>query len=207
MSNIYLAFNLRKTYGPELVVHMPEFSLEKGASLILTGPNGSGKSTFLRMLAFIEAPSHGKLEFLGSGEPRKNCTLLLQEAWLLNATVFQNVVLGLKLRGLQTCLQEQYHEAMRAVGFTNPQLFSKRKSGSLSGGERQRVALASRLIINPQVLLLDEPTSYVDEQSANCIIDNLRKKHEDGTTIICATHDTLLAKRLGGRIMKMKKAI
>lgn len=207
MSLIYEAHDLKKYYGSTLVLDMPEFGLQQGAALTLEGANGSGKSTFLRLLAFLEEPASGYLRFLGEGEPRRHCALLLQEPWLLRFSVFANVVLGLKLRGIRDNIEQKYRQAMLDAGFEEPELFARRKPAALSGGEKQRVALASRLILEPAVLLLDEPTAHVDAQSARHIIVALRKARERGMTIVCATHDEDLAKAIDAGTLKMRKPV
>lgn len=205
MNLLYQGENIKKYYGKNLVLDIPRFSLAKGAALVLEGANGSGKSTFLRLLAFLEAPSSGFLSFPSSPQPRLECTLLLQEPWLLHETVFTNVTLGLKFRGIKINLKQKFIQAMNWTGFANPEEFSSRKPQHLSGGEKQRVALASRLIFNPAVLLLDEPTAHVDAASAKHIIKALAHAKEAGTTIICATHDLELGKKLGAQRMLMVK--
>ena len=205
MSVIYQASNLRKYYGGELALDLPEFSLEKGATLVLEGPNGSGKSTLLRILAFLEEPTSGTLTLACEGEPRRNCTLLLQEPWLLRSRVFDNVALGLRLRGIRSNLQAHFNAAMQAAGFQEPERYAMRRQDALSGGERQRVALAARLILNPAVLLLDEPTAHVDAKSAEHIKNALLKAHATGMTIICATHDENLASALHAEKMRLEK--
>lgn len=205
MSSIYEAENLCQTYNGATVLKIDHFRLEKGASLALSGANGSGKSTFLRILAFLETPSSGILRYFGGGQPRRECTLLLQEAWLLHESVFRNVVLGLRMRGIRKNLEAIYRQTMQAAGFDRPELFATRKAGSLSGGEKQRVALAARLALNPVVLLLDEPTAYVDRKSAACIAEALLWQKARGATIICATHDMALAQALNAEIMEMAR--
>lgn len=200
---LYRIRDLKKIYGYNLALDIPTLDIEKGSAVVLQGPNGSGKSTFLRLLAFLEAPSTGSLEYFGSSEPRKECTLLLQEPWLMHASVFSNVTLPLKLRGLHGGLNEKYQMAMQAVGFEDPSHFAKRKPVALSGGEKQRVTLASRLIFHPSVLLLDEPTSHVDKESAEHIIGALIRARDNGTTIICATHDLQLARKIRAKILLM----
>ena len=109
----------------------------------------------------------GTLIYTGNQtDPRREVTLLLQEPYLMKASVFWNVTLGLRLRGMGVREQrEGYAQSMLAVGFSDPDSMATRGPGELSGGERQRIALASRLILSPSVLLLDEPTSIVDAAS------------------------------------------
>lgn len=205
MTLIYEVKDLKKYYGGDLALDIPSLPIEKGSALILEGANGSGKSTLLRLLAFLEEPTSGVLRYLPSGQPRMHCTLLLQEPWLLRETVYRNVILGLKLRGINSGLRDKFHAAMQAAGFDDPDKFASRKPYALSGGEKQRVALASRLILEPAVLLLDEPTAHVDSASGKQIVKALLEIHERGTCVICATHDPDLAGKLGATVMTMVK--
>jgi len=203
MSLLFEARGIRHCYGPITALVLPEFSMEKGGCVALTGRNGSGKSTFLRLLAHIETPTQGALHCHGLSSPRRDITLLLQDPYLMKASVFWNVTLGLRLRGVTRGLDEAYAEAMRAVGFGDPAAFAGRRSQALSGGERQRVALASRLILRPAVLLLDEPTSNVDMASSRAIIAAVRSSVEAGASVVCATHDLELAAAIGAREVRL----
>lgn len=188
-----------------MILNIPCLALEKGSALVILGANGSGKSTLLRILAFLEEPSAGSLTLYCEGEPRRNCTLLLQEPWLLRASVFSNVTLGLKLRGKYGNLQPMYREAMQAAGFENPDSYASRQPHSLSGGEKQRVALAARLILQPAILLLDEPTAHVDARSGSHIAKALGKAREKGATIVCSTHDENLVEALSAKTLLLRK--
>lgn len=190
MKILYEGKSLVCRYGSHIALDMPFFQLAEGEMVTLTGHNGSGKSTLLRLLAFLEKPASGSLQYFGNSlAPRREITLLLQEPYLFHDSVFRNVTLGLILRGECSNLQAAYEKAMCDAGFENPQEFANRRPGSLSGGEKQRVALASRLILQPRALLLDEPTSSVDLASARAIINVLKICKQNGTTIVCATHD------------------
>ena len=192
MSQIFEIRELRKEYGGLIALDLPELDVASGDLVSLVGRNGSGKSTLLRMLAFLEKPSSGLLNYLGGPEPRREVTLLLQNPYLLKCSVFDNVTLGLRLRGDREDLPARYAEAMRAAGFADPQAMASRYSSQLSGGERQRISLASRIILKPRVLLLDEPTAHVDAASERMILATVRACLEQGTTVICATHDRQL---------------
>ena len=204
MSELYRARNLVQVYGAVTALSLASFSVQRGEVVALTGPNGSGKSTLLRLLAFLEKPHAGELIFHGNGgDPRREVTLLLQEPYLLKENVFRNVTLGLVLRGKTKGLRSAFEAAMHAVGFEDVETMSRRSFHALSGGEKQRVALASRLIIHPTVLLLDEPTSSVDARSARAIESAVRGCISCGTTVIYATHDMALLKALGGREQRL----
>lgn len=191
MNTLFEAHDLRKCYDDITALFLPSFRMEKGETVALIGRNGSGKSTLLRLLAFLEKPTSGTLRYTGNqSDPRREITLLLQDPYLMKASVFWNVTLGLRLRGAGPGEQRRgYTESMLAVGFTDPDGMASRGPGELSGGERQRIALASRLILSPSVLLLDEPTSNVDEASEKAILNVVRTLRSRGVSIVCATHD------------------
>ena len=192
MNRIFELRHLRKAYGDHLALDLPELDVMQGDLVSLVGRNGSGKSTLLRMLAFLEKPSSGILHYFGGPDPRREVTLLLQNPYLLKCSVFENVTLGLRLRGDRNDLSARYEEAMRAAGFAEPQAMARRFSSQLSGGERQRISLASRIIMKPRVLLLDEPTAHVDAASERMILATVQTCLDAGTTVICATHDRQL---------------
>lgn len=199
MSPLYVCRDLVQRYEGREVLRLPELTVDEGEVLALTGPNGCGKSTLLRLLAFLERPASGRLHYAGGEDPRQEVTLLLQDAYLLRASVFANVTLGLRLRRQRQGLHDIYEECMRAVGFAEPGELAGRDRRALSGGERQRVALAARLALRPRVLLLDEPTSSVDARSGRAIVEAVRACVGRGTTVICATHDRALMTALAAR--------
>ncbi|WP_297228481.1 ABC transporter ATP-binding protein [uncultured Desulfovibrio sp.] len=199
MSPLYVCRDLVQRYEGREVLRLPELTVDEGEVLALTGPNGCGKSTLLRLLAFLERPASGRLHYAGGEDPRQEVTLLLQDAYLLRASVFANVTLGLRLRQQRQGLRDIYEECMRAVGFAEPDELAGRDRRALSGGERQRVALAARLALRPRVLLLDEPTSSVDARSGRAIVEAVRSCVDRGTTVICATHDRALMTALAAR--------
>ncbi len=114
MSTLFEAHELTKCYGSITALHIPFFTMEKGETVALTGRNGSGKSTLLRLLAFLETPTSGTLRYFGrQDDPRREITLLLQEPYLMKASVFWNVTLGLRLRGFDAKAQKKgYEESM-----------------------------------------------------------------------------------------------
>lgn len=202
---LYQIKNLSKTYGQNCALSPISFEIKKASAVCFLGYNGSGKSTLLRLLAFLDKPTSGEIKFFGDHHQedteanfllRRQVTLLLQEPYLLRENVYRNVTLGLLLRHDRNNIEQKYHNAMLAAGFKQPEDFARRKAYALSGGERQRIALASRLILNPLALLLDEPTSNVDAKSAQCIVEALKQSQTRGMTIICATHDNELVDSL-----------
>jgi tungstate transport system ATP-binding protein len=169
---IYQIEKLAHRYNGRPVLQLDAFSIEKAAILGLVGPNGSGKSTLLKLLAFVDRPSRGQVRFKDKPEVpfsdgvRFQVTLLTQEPYLLKRSVFDNVAYGLRIRNGRKDFRPHVAEALSMVGL-DPDTFMHRPWNELSGGEAQRVALAARLALRPEVLLLDEPTASVDGASAD----------------------------------------
>ena len=193
--NIYELKGIRHCYGDLVALGIEDFAISQGCIIGLVGPNGSGKSTLLRLLSFLEKPSQGEILFRGdriessTRAARLQVTLLNQEPYLLKRSVMENVAYGLKVRGKTQGYEKQVQEALHLVGLA-PEEFAHRQWYELSGGEAQRVALASRLVLGPKVLLLDEPTSSVDAASAALIKEaSLRAREQWGTTLVIASHD------------------
>jgi len=182
-------------YNGKTVLAIDHFRIKPGAILGLWGPNGSGKSTLLNILGFIHPPSRGEVIFNGrAAEPftpgiRDQIALLPQEAYLLHRTVFDNIAYGLRIRKKVNTERRGIQEALSLVGLS-PREFGPRPWFALSVGEARRVALAARLVLHPQVLLLDEPTASVDDTSTQVIKEAALHAHRQwGTTLIIASHD------------------
>lgn len=208
MKAMYRLKNIKHFYSQRCVLQIPSLEIGQGEILGLLGANGSGKSTLLRILAFLETPTEGTVYFKKervetlSVNYRRSVTLLLQNTYLLKRAVWENVAFGLKVRGVRGKeLMKSMEEALYFVGLA-PSQFARRKWFELSGGEAQRVALASRLAIKPEVLLLDEPTASVDRVSAELIKQGVRMCREKwGTTLVLVSHDVLWVKSLSDRLL------
>jgi tungstate transport system ATP-binding protein len=192
---LYLLRDLKYRYGQYFELDMPELTIDHGSSIGFVGANGCGKSTLLRLLAFIEMPQEGTIYFDGTditknnGAFKRDVTMLLQEPYLLKRSVFENVAFGLKVRDDRKKIKERVYDVMELVGLV-PKEFVRRKWHELSGGEAQRIALASRLILKPRVLILDEPTASVDQQSAFLIKQAITEcRNQFGMSLIIASHD------------------
>jgi tungstate transport system ATP-binding protein len=193
--SLYEIDHLKHCYGNQPALWIESLTIPSASILGLIGPNGSGKSTFLKLLAFVERPTSGQIHFKGkpaapfSDAVRFRVTLLTQEPYLMKRPVFDNVAYGLKIRGERHDRRERVYQALSWVGLDGEK-FASRQWFELSGGEAQRVALAARLVLKPEVLLLDEPTASVDAASVQLIRDaSLRARREWGTTLIIASHD------------------
>ena len=187
--------NIQHYYGNTKVLDIDDLKIETGSITGLIGPNGSGKSTLLKLLAFARKPTRGRIFYKGhlelpfSSTVRSKITLLTQKPYLLKRTVFENITYGLKIRKDKNNLENRVKKALLNVGL-DYQNFAQRKWHELSGGEAQRVAMAARLILKPEVLLLDEPIASVDTESARLIRQaSLKARDNWGTTLVIASHD------------------
>ncbi len=187
--------NIQHYYGNTKVLDIDDLKIEKGSITGLIGPNGSGKSTLLKLLAFAQKPTRGQIFYKGrmelpfSTSIRSKISLLTQKPYLLKRTVFENIAYGLKIRNEKNNLEQRIKKALLNVGL-DYQNFTKRFWHELSGGEAQRVAMAARLILKPEVLLLDEPIASVDIESAGLIRQaSLNARKNWGTTLVIASHD------------------
>lgn len=194
-TSLYTIRGLTHVYRGKPVLSIDRLEIQRGGIIGVIGPNGSGKSTFLRLAGFIERPTAGEVLFEGkpagpfAPEVRNRVTLLPQEPFLMKRTVLKNVAYGLKIRKAVDHIEQRVDRALAYVGLDGRD-FAQRPSYALSGGEAQRVALAARLVLKPEVLLLDEPTASIDALSAQLIKDAALKARRDwGTTLIIASHD------------------
>ena len=209
MSALYELLDVAQHYGDREVLRVPELAIEERTITGLAGPNGSGKSTLIRLLAFLEAPRSGRIVYGGKARQpgengvRREVTLLTQEPYLLKRSVSANVAYGLKVRG-RGGETGRVEEALAMVGLP-AEKFARRAWYELSGGEAQRVALAARLVLRPRVLLMDEPTASLDEESAHLIHDAaLTAREQWGTTLVVVSHDAGWLSRVADDILYMR---
>lgn len=194
---IFSISDLTKSYGDRAILDIPDLSFQKSAIYGLQGPNGAGKTTLLNILALLETPTTGVVSYKSKPvqyvEPylqrlRKEVVLVDQLPLLFTTTVFKNLEFGLKIRGIEK--EERKRRIFKGLDMVGMADFAQAPAHQLSGGETQRVALASRLVLKPEVLLLDEPTANVDVASAQQIKEaSLMARREWNTTLIIASHD------------------
>ena len=200
---IYQIRGLQKEYAGRNVLDIEQLDISTGEVLALVGPSGAGKSTLLRLLNFLEFPSAGEMIYQGQAVDhnvpigtRRAVTTVFQRPVLLRASVQDNVAYGLDLRGER--VDGRVTEMIERVGLSN---LVRAPAHKLSGGEMQRVALARALVIEPRVLLLDEPTANLDPYNVGLIEEIVRQQNlVRGTTIILVTHNVFQAKRLAHRV-------
>ncbi|MFX0055148.1 MAG: ABC transporter ATP-binding protein [Candidatus Hermodarchaeota archaeon] len=179
--------------------------VQKGEILSIVGPNGAGKTTLLRALGGLITPSSGEVTFHDDTVTdenreslRQNATVVFQKPVHFGTSVSKNIAYGLRIRGMdETIIAKRVQETLVFVGLEG---FGTRMARSLSGGEQRRVALARALVLDPEILLLDEPTADLDIDSARAVEEVLRKANaERGTTIIISTHNMFQAETLAHR--------
>ena len=203
---VYRLESITKEYEGHCVLHVKELTVQRGEILVIVGPSSAGKSTLLRLLNFLEPPTGGRIRFLGAefgaGQPiaislRRRVTTVFQRPILLNRSVWDNVAYGLRLRGRRH-ITSQVQEALEQVGLKG---LASRRARTLSGGEAQRVALARAMVLEPEVLLLDEPTANLDPYNVGLIEESVQAlNRECGTTLVMVTHNVFQAHRLAHRV-------
>jgi tungstate transport system ATP-binding protein len=169
----------------------------------LLGVNGAGKTTLLRIIAGLDKPDKGTIQFndkpKSDAELRQIATLVFQRSAMFNRSVYDNLAYGLKIRGAKdTEIKQRLSEALCSVGLTD---FEKRKAKKTSGGEQQRIALARAFLLEPKILLLDEPTANLDPNSAAIIERAILSRKNKNTIIVISTHNLTQAKRIGDEVI------
>lgn len=206
------AFELRGTrfdYGADPVLRIDELHIARAGITALVGPNGSGKSTLLNHLAFLAWPGRGSLRFRDREisaadfrQYRRQVGYVQQKPYLFHASVRDNIELGLRIRGLnKAARRERTQKLIREFGLD---VIADRQAQGLSGGEAQKVALARALILQPEVLILDEPFNHLDKGFRLLLEERLREivKHE-AATVILTTHDQFLAQTLADQVFNL----
>lgn len=197
------------TVNNKTILQHNNLEINKGKCVGLVGPNGSGKSSLLKILAFLEKPTWGKIIFegqeLSADLPlaiRRKIAVVFQEPLLFNTSVFQNVATGLKVRHLPK------KQILRSVEYWLDTFkishLAKQHSHSLSGGEAQRVSLARAFALEPEILFLDEPFSALDAPTVEALLTDLDLvfKSTNVTTLI-VSHKFRDIKRLTDSINVM----
>lgn len=206
MSDVKLSIRgLRSVRGGRTVVDIESLDVYDGETLAVLGPNGAGKSTLLQLIALLERPEGGEILMDGRNAGRdrlalrRRMALVFQEPLLLDTTVEGNVVSGLSLRGMPRAGRAS--RVQRWLGAFGIEGLAKRSARTLSGGEAQRTSLARAMVLEPELLLLDEPFAALDSPTRQKLIDDFeRVLAEAGCTTILVTHDRAEALRLGHRV-------
>jgi tungstate transport system ATP-binding protein len=200
--------NLGKDYEGQSVLKNINLDIESGEVFALIGPTGAGKTTLIRLLNLLETPTSGQVYFDGVDvtrserqrlKARRRMAYVQQKPIVFKMNVYGNVACGLKWRKVKKeVVRSKVDNALELVGMLD---YTKRDARTLSGGEMQRVAIARALVIDPEVLLLDEPTANLDPISIAKVEEVLEQIiGEKNITILMATHDIPQGQRLAGRM-------
>jgi len=188
------------------------FTAQKGEFIVLTGPSGAGKSTLLKLLSFEERPTVGEVSLEGHSSStfrkkdlphlRRRVGLVFQDFRLLrDRSVYENVALVLWATGARKVgLHRRVVQSLAAVGLSSK---TDSKPDELSGGEQQRVGIARAIVNDPFVVLADEPTGNLDEETTRDVFRLLKKISSGGTAVLVATHDLSVAKEFRARTIQL----
>lgn len=209
MSGISLT-GVRKAFGTTVAVDSVTLEVMEGELFFLLGPSGCGKTTLLRIVAGFEAPDAGRIVIGGEDvtrtPPERRRTGMVFQNYALwpHMTVAENVAFGLKVRRLSASERDdRTGAALRAVRMQD---YARRKPNQLSGGQQQRVALARALVIEPRVLLLDEPLSNLDARLRSEMRREIRRLcRESAITSVYVTHDQTEALSMADRLAVMRE--
>jgi tungstate transport system ATP-binding protein len=201
--------NLRKSFQGRQLLDIDVVTIDSGAAYVLTGANGAGKSTFLRILAGLEPADIGSASFAGetvrmapySRAMREGIVYVHQHPVMFSTSVAGNLAYGLVARGVpKQEVATRVEEAMVWAGVTH---LRDSNPNTLSGGEKQRVALARAKVLDPKLLLLDEPTSNLDGAAREQVIALIPTLTQTGSSVIMACHDRDLIALPGVQRLKL----
>jgi iron(III) transport system ATP-binding protein len=203
--------NVSKAYGDVIAVDKVGFSIATGTLVTLLGPSGCGKTTTLRMIAGLEAPSAGHIliaeqDVTGLPASERDVSMVFQSYALFpHMTVLENVCYGLRASGLPKRRAAELAAAkLGSVGLSG---FERRLPSELSGGQQQRVAVARAIVLEPKVLLFDEPLSNLDVKLRRRVREDIRALQQDlELTAVYVTHDQEEALAVSDRIIVMRQA-
>jgi len=205
-------YGVTKYYEGVSALREVSFAVDKGEFVFVTGPSGAGKTTLLKILFCAERADEGQIIIQGvnafrltsSNIPylRRNMGFVFQDYKLLpHKTVFENIALALKVVGAPYGeIERRVYQVLKKVGMEEKQHLTPPK---LSGGEQQKIAISRALVNEPQVLLADEPTGNLDQQSGQDVFRLFKDINMKGTTVLVATHDWEMVRKMQRRIITM----
>lgn len=214
MTPLLTAKNISVKKRRSTLIEVDAFSVEEGAFVAVIGENGAGKTTFLLALSALAPLASGSIYFknalvgkdISCEDYRKKIAIVFQENLLLNDTVFNNVAIGLKFRKYSK--QDIATATENILKLFNIFNLKDRRATTLSGGEAKRVSIARALVLNPELLILDEPFSSLDTVSKEeIIVDLAHIIKEKRITTIMATHDKYETLRLSDYIIALENGI
>ncbi len=208
MSYAYQLNNIRYRYANKLALSIDELNIQAHKITALLGPNGSGKSTLLNLLAFLQQKQQGQMLFFSQAvryrkayRYRRRIALLAQKPYMLRGTVSDNLAWVLHFHAIKQHKQRKINAALEQLGISH---LAQQQAQLLSGGEQQKVALARAIISDPEVLLMDEPFSYLDHNSAQrletFILQYVRVRQK---TLVFSTHQRIQGASLADQVISL----
>jgi len=203
---------LHKSFGELEVLRGVHTRVERGEKVVVIGPSGGGKSTFLRCLNLLEIPTSGAVLFDGIDITARNCNkpairrrmgMTFQHFNLFpHLTVMENMTLAPKKLGLMGKAEaaQEARELLERVGLPDK---ANEYPGRLSGGQKQRIAIVRSLMMKPEVMLFDEPTSSLDPEMVGEVLEVMKRLALQGMTMIVVTHEIGFAREVGDRVLFM----
>ncbi len=213
-SSIIRMFHVHHNYGAKKALIDITLDIAKNEFAFISGPSGAGKTTLLKLFYLGEPVSEGQILIDGINlariprnripQLRRKFGIIFQDYKLIpTKNVYDNVALVLEAAGVKKRLiQKKVNSVLRLVGMEDR---LKALPPSLSGGEQQRIAVARAIVGDPKIILADEPTGSLDEESAEVILELLRGVHIRGATVIIATHDKGLMRKTGGQVLHLQQ--
>lgn len=213
-STIIRLFHVHKRYGAKQALADVTLDIAKNEYLFISGPSGAGKSTLLKLLYLAEPVSEGQILVDGMNLSRihrrripilrRKFGIIFQDYKLIaTRTIYENVALVLEAQGRKrSYIEKKVKSVLRVVDMEDRQ---KAYPPSLSGGEQQRIAVARAIAGDPKIILADEPTGSLDDESAAVILGLLDVFHRRGATVVLATHDKSLISSATGRVLQIRQ--
>lgn len=199
--------NIKKYYDEKLVLDIEKLEIEKGKITGIIGPNGSGKSTLLHIIAGLDEKYSGAIKYdqrvIGQKLYAK-MTLVSQKPYLFRRKVYDNIEYPLKIRKVNKIdMKKRVNKVINRLELED---LKEKKAHLLSGGESQKVSLARALVFEPELLLLDEPTSNIDPESIKILErEIIRFNKETGATVIIVTHNLEQSDRICDNVIYLEK--
>lgn len=208
--------NIKKSFNDNVVLKDINLTINKGEVVCLIGASGSGKSTLLRCMNLLEKPDSGNIYYHNKNimsndtkieDIRKNIGMVFQSFNLFdNLNVLKNCTLAPKLV-LKEDKQKSESYALELLNNVGMKDFASYPVSKLSGGQKQRVAIARALTMNPDIMLFDEPTSSLDPESVEDVLDVMQKLAQQGMTMVVVTHEMMFARDVATKVLFMHDGI
>lgn len=199
--------NIRKHYNNKLVLDIDSLEISKGKITGIIGPNGSGKSTLLQIIAGLDEEYEGEIIYdykVTNQKPYNSMSLVSQKPYLFRRKVYTNIEYPLKIRNENKLeIKKRVDKIIERLEIND---LREKKAHLLSGGESQKVSLARALVFEPELLLLDEPTSNIDPESIKILErEIIRFNKEKRATVLIVTHNIEQSERICDNIIYLEK--